>query len=226
MPSPQPYHAAVTGDIVQSTRLAREQFREVQDAITNAGAELARHFPQRMPLPVELSRGDSWQIFVLDPADSLRMALYMRAFIRAQTGVDTRISIGVGSVDKMPEKSVGDGRGEAFRLSGDMAEKKRAPRMRFAMEPDDTPEDGGGMSRAISTILTVLDVVVARWTSAQATAVRGALLGWKQEEIAEKWPAKPITQQSAWQHLDRAGWDGVETAIDYYESVMKKWSPR
>jgi hypothetical protein len=166
---------------------------------------------------------------VPDPADALRMALFVRAFIRAEADrVDTRFAIGVGAVDKMPEQSVGDGRGDAFRLSGERIENKRGPRMQFAMEHDATRErtDGWWEDRSLSTLLAVMDVVVARWTSAQATAVRGALLDWKQEQIAETWPHGPITQQSAWQHLDRAGWVGVHAALDYYEDVMKRWSPR
>jgi hypothetical protein len=79
---------------------------------------------------------------------------------------------------------------------------------------------------AIPAILTVLDVIVSRWTSAQATAVAGALMRMNQQQIATSWPHKSITQQSAAQHLARAGWDGVEAALEYYEEVMARWSPR
>ena len=229
MPTAPHYYAVVTGDIVRSTRLSREKFRDVQDSITRAGGDLATHLPGRLPFPIELSRGDSWQLFVPDPGDALRMALFVRAFIRAEAErVDTRFSIGVGTVDKLPDRTVGDGRGDAFRLSGERIENKRAPRMQFAMEHDATQmrADGWWEDRSISTMLAVMDAVVTRWTSAQATAVRGALLNWKQEQIAETWPHGPITQQSASQHLDRAGWAGVYEALDYYEDVMKKWGPR
>jgi hypothetical protein len=220
MPDAIRYHAVVTGDIVRSTRLSRDQFRQVQEAITRAGRELAQHFPGRIPFPIELFRGDSWQLFLPAPADALRMALYARAFVLAEAErVDTRFAIGVGTVDKMPEKSVGDGRGEAFRLSGDMVDRKRTARMSIAIAGPPVAEQE---NRAIATMLTVLDAVVSRWTSAQATAARGALLGWTQEQIAERWPGRSITQQAAGQHLSRAGFDGALEVIEYYEDVMKK----
>jgi hypothetical protein len=216
------YGAVITGDIVGSSRLSRDEFRKAQGAIVRAGRELELHFPGKMPFPIELSRGDSWQIFLPDPVDALRMALFVRAFILAEAErVDTRVAIGVGAVDKMPEKSVGDGRGDAFRLSGDLVEKKRGGRIRIAIGG---PPEVARENRALSTMVTVLDEVVSRWTSAQATAVQGALLGRTQEEIATQWPGKAITQQAAGQHLARAGWDGTQEVIDYYEDVMRQWS--
>ena len=224
MVNPSSYHAVVTGDIVRSTRLSKEAFQAVQDAIVRAGEELARHFPGRLPYPVELFRGDSWQMFLPDPGDALRLGLFVRAFVRAEAGrVDTRIAIGVGSVDKMPERSVGDGRGDAFRISGELADVKGGSRMRFAIIHEPA---AWWQERSISAVLTVLDGMVSRWTSAQGTAVCGALLGRKQEQIAEQWPRRPITQQSAGQHLARAGWDGVREAVEYYEDVMNARAAR
>lgn len=222
MVKPLHYYAVVTGDIVGSTHLSKKGFAEVQAAIVRAGDDFTRRFDGRAPSPIELFRGDSWQALCSHARDALRFALFVRAHLKAETGVDTRFAIGVGSVDKMPDKSVGDGRGDAFRISGELADDKRTSRMRFGMAA--TP-DGENEARAISTLLAVLDIVVTQWTSAQARAVRGALLGWKQEEIAAKWTPGAITQQSAGKHLARAGWDGVSAALEYYEEVMSKWSP-
>lgn len=223
MTRPHPYHAVVTGDIVGSGRLTPAAFRQVQGAITRAGKDLAKQFPGALPLPIELARGDSWQLYLPDPVPSLRIALYVRAFIRARAErADTRFAIGVGGVDTKPKKSVGDGRGEAFRLSGDLVEKKRGSRMRFAIAPG--PPEAWWRERSINAALTALDVTASKWTSAQATAVCGALLGGTQAQIAEGWPGKSITQQSAGQHLARAGWDGVAEVIGYYEDVMTRIS--
>jgi hypothetical protein len=221
MPDSLPYSAVVTGDIVRSTRLSRERFRLVQDTIVRAGLELARHFPGKIPFPIELFRGDSWQLYLPDPVDALRMAIFVRAFVIAETArVDTRFAIGVGTIDKLPEKSVGDGRGDAFRLSGDLVDRMRASRMSIGMEVPELTNDAD----ALATMLSVLDVVVSGWTAAQASAVCGALLGRTQEQIAETWLPKPITQQSAGQHLARAGWDGVSAVIQYYEKAMRRLS--
>ncbi len=222
-PDPQsPYRAVLTGDVVQSTRLSSEKFKDVQEILRRASDDVAQFFPGRAPFPTEVFRGDSWQLLVTDPTDALRIALFVRAYLRADTKrVDTRISIGVGTVDTQPTHGVGEGRGEAFRLSGELLAKRTPSRMRFAMTK--AHPDSWWQERSVATILAVLDLVVLRWTSAQALAIRGALVGWKQERIAESWPGGAITQQAAAQHLARAGWDGVREAVAYYEEIMRKW---
>jgi hypothetical protein len=221
------YHATITGDVVQSERLSAPRFKSVQEIIKRGGVELQRWFPDRIPLPLEMFRGDSWQLLVTDPGDALRIALYLRAYVRAEAGaggVDTRLSIGVGTVDLLPEQSVREGRGEAFRVSGELLDKKSGRRMRFALSK--SLPGAEWRERSIDVLLSVLDVVAIRWTSAQARALCGALLNWKQERIAQNWPGEPITQQAAGQHLARAGWDGVREAVEYYEEVMRTWRPK
>jgi len=221
------YQAVITGDIVRSRGLSSQKFKDVQEIIKRGGNELRLRFPQVTQLPIEVFRGDSWQLVISDPASALRISLYFRAYLRAEAGsstVDTRLSIGVGTIDTAPENRVGEGRGEAFRLSGEWLDKKLPSRMRFAISHQ-SPEESW-RERSIVALLYVLDVVVTRWTSAQSRAVCGALLEWKQERIAESWPGEPITQQAAGQHLARAGWDGVREAVTYYEELMRAWGPQ
>jgi hypothetical protein len=92
--------------------------------------------------------------------------------------------------------------------------------MRFAMTK--SHPEAWWQERSVATVLSVLDLVILRWTRAQALAIRGALVGLKQERIAETWTGGAITQQAAGQHLARAGWDGVREALAYYEEIMKK----
>ncbi len=220
------YYAVVTGDIVGSTRLSPATFKRVLAVIDRGGADLQKQFARSVHLPISVFRGDSWQLLVVDPGDALRVALYFRACLRAESdsgGIDTRFSIGVGPIDTLPERSVAEGRGEAFVLSGQLMDKKISSRMRFALArttPDDWWEE-----RSIAVILSIMDTVATRWTSAQARAVCSALIGWTQERIAKGWSDGPITQQAVAQHLARAGWDGISEAIEYYERVMRKWTP-
>ncbi|MCI0451399.1 MAG: SatD family protein [Candidatus Latescibacteria bacterium] len=224
---PTAYHAVITGDIVSSGRLPQREFKSVQDVLKRAAEEIRAKLGAQVPLPLEVFRGDSWQIMVIDPSLALRVALYLRAYVRAEapsSSVDTRFAIGVGTIDTPPERSVGEGRGDAFRVSGELLDRKASSRMQFGIANgagDDAREE-----RSLDVLLHVLDIVVRRWTSAQAHAVRGALLDWKQEKIAETWPGRPITQQAAAQHLARSGWDGVREAVEYYEDVMRTWRPQ
>lgn len=220
--SPGAAHAVVTGDIIGSGRLSGAEFQKVHAALPRGGEEVRAHFPSQLPLPLEISRGDSWQMLITRPADAFRIALYLRAFLRAETGADTRFAIGVGPIEALPEQGFAAGRGQAFQISGELLDEKSSVSMRFGLaRPDSVTEE-----RAVRTVLLVLDVVVRRWTDAQARAVCGALLGWKQEKIAQNWRPEPITQQAAGQHLASAGWEGVRAAVAFYEETMKAWVGR
>lgn len=115
-------YAVITGDIVGSSKLKPAERKELHTALKDTSDKLTEHFKQLVPLRVEIFRGDSWQLLVIDPAQSLRIGLFFRAFLRGKmksTRVDTRISIGVGSIDLIPEGSISSGDGEAFRSSGE-----------------------------------------------------------------------------------------------------------
>jgi hypothetical protein len=215
-----PIHAVITGDIVGSGHLSAVAFERVQEGLRRGGAELRTRFPDALPLPVELFRGDSWQMLVTDPARAFRMALFLRAYLRAEAGADTRFAIGVGPVEQMPTERVATGRGEAFRLSGQLLDAKVATHMRVAIAGDDS--DTQRDTRAIATVMQVLDVVAKNWTRAQARAVCGALNDQTQETIAAAWPDDPITQQAVAQHLARAGWDGIREAVVLYEEIIQR----
>ncbi len=97
-------HAVITGAIVRSKRLSADAFTRAQESTRRAGEDIRRRFAEQAPLPLELFRGDHWQILVTPPAGALRIALYLRAYLRADAGVDTRFAIGVGPIDAMPDQ--------------------------------------------------------------------------------------------------------------------------
>jgi len=177
-------------------------------------------------MPLELFRGDSWQLLVINPGDALRVALFLRAYLRAETRTkqsDTRFAIGVGTVEEAPSESIRENRGEAYEHSGALLDKKSSQRMHFGIAREHL--DGWYEEKSITAILAVLDVVASRWSSAQSRAICGALTGGTQEQIAKEWHGESISQQAVGQHLSRAGWVGVEAAVQYYEEIMNNWEP-
>ncbi len=72
------------------------------------------------------------------------------------------------------------------------------------------------------SLCATLDVIVRSWTQKQAVAVRAALLGATQKEIAENWDpesGKAISQQAVYMHLRRANWDHLDFCLKQLESV-------
>lgn len=237
------YYAVITGDIVDSTKLPNDVFKQVQAILKQGGDDTRDEFG--VPHPPEMFRGDSWQLLVPDPGKALRVALYMRTYLRSRApskSVDTRLAIGVGAIDFRAGEatSIGEARGEAFRVSGALLDDKQlSTRLRFGHAAEnDVPSgmrfdiverdtlDGWWEVRSISVIVRLIDFLVTGWTKAQARAVCGALLNWKQQRIAKEWSGEPITQQAVAQHLDRAGWAPVSDAVEYYERIMSNWHPQ
>jgi hypothetical protein len=215
-------YAVLTGDVVGSSRLSAPERRKLHTAMSQASTALLKAFKGAVPAPVEIFRGDGWQMLVTDPVQALRIALFYRATLRAGSPsrrLDTRLAIAVGRVDFVPADRVAEGDGAAYRLSGTALESMaRRGRMRFVYpaHPAEKP---------LALVVHLVDGLVSRWSDRQALAVTGALRGWSQETIAAKSWDEPITQQAVAQHLDRAGWSYVEAALDYFEETLGSGEP-
>ena len=202
-------YAVITGDIVQSSALSPAERRKLLTAIEAASRQIRRILTASVPLDIDVFRGDSWQMLVTDPSQSLRAALLFRALLRWQMEshqFDTRIAIGVGTADLLPRKRVSEGSGEAFRRSGLALDAMKKRRMCFSFP-------GADCERPLDVIVHLLDEIAVRWTDKQSHAVVGAMQGWTQEKIARTWGDPPITQQTAAQHLEAAGWYAVDRGI-------------
>ncbi len=213
--------AVITGDIINSSKLDPDEWEKLHSIMIETSRQLRASFKDIMPLDVDIFRGDSWQMLVLDPPRSLRISLLYRGLVRAKMELphlDMRMAIAVGRVDFMPRNRVSQGHGEAFQLSGQALDSLHGARwgnMCFAGSDE-------GEAAPLDIIVRLIDAIAGRWTVKQALAVSGALKGMRQEEIAEKgWPRK-ITQQAVAQHLRRAGWYAVERGVVFFEDRLRQ----
>ena len=211
-------YAVITGDIIGFSKLPKEQ-RQGLDLIMKKGSEAVRKaFKGTVPLEADVFRGDSWQLLISDAALSLRVGLFLRAYLRSAIGagtnkLDTRMAIGVGTVDFVPNDRVSRGDGEAYRHSGNGLEQMdKASSMCFRYP-------GREMEEPLDVLVHLLDVLAMNWSDKQALAITGALQGLKQEEIGSLWKP-PITQQSVNRHLQRAGWLAIEKAVHFFEKQL------
>ncbi len=212
-------YAVLTGDIVGSSRLDPKQRRAVPDLLERAGRLTLKTFPAAAPLPLAIFGGDSWQLLVAEPGGALRIGLLIRASLRAAfKGLDTRVAIGLGPVDFVPGGDVARAEGEAFRLSGRLlAELGKRARMGF--------ESAAGSRRetsAWSAAVRLLDAVIQRqWTPPRSLAVRGAICGLKQDQIARLWEGG-IEQASVSKHLSLAQWELIEQVVAAFQAAWKR----
>jgi len=214
-------YAVITGDIVDSSKLPPEKRQQLHKVMKEGSKALLKAFKKYVSMSVDIFRGDSWQMLVSDPSKSLRLGLFYRAYIKSRmelSKVDTRMAIGVGTIDFIPGTNVSEGDGEAYRNSGKMLEEiSKSVCMRFIFP-------GNEKSATLDIIVQLVDAIVRRrWTDKRSLAITGALQGWKQDRIALLWD-KPIKQQSVVDNLNGADWKSIEKAISFFEKSLPKQS--
>jgi hypothetical protein len=210
-------YAVLTGDIVSSSRINQERGNRVLEEILSIEKDIKGRFPSSVHAGVDVFRGDSWQLVVRDPISALRIGLYFRAQLRSAAGMDSRVSIGFGTVDYLPAGEVSTGTGAAYTLSGmGLKDLLKPVRMKLKF----TSEQTSSLARSLDTITGLMDLQVQRWTRKQAAASAGSLVGLTQEQIALNWKEEPVSQQAISQHLESAGWYQIRESLQFVETVL------
>ncbi len=217
---PKQIHAIITGDFIGFSDLTAHVRQEMYFILKKCGSSLSRAFPGIMPYEVDVFRGDGWQILLTNPVFSLRSALYFRAYIKARSPdkhIDSRLAIGVGPIDYVPDNRVSAGDGAAFRLSGKMLEQMTSPKsgsMRFSM---------AGLDEALlfDGIVRMTGAFADHWTDKQSLSMTGSLQGWDRKQIGGLWK-EAISPQAVGKHLERANWYAVEHGVRAFEEAMAK----
>jgi hypothetical protein len=189
--------------------------------MSSVARRVTHYFPAYVPYRIDVFRGDSWQWLVRPAGKALKLAILLRALLRQaypEAQLDTRIAIGIGEIQAIPEGDLGRGDGEAFRLSGELLEQfGRGNRLRVAFPAKWPPI----MGEALDQLLQLIDLQVRQWTTKQAHAVAGAIIGYTQQEAAQHWFKPAISQQAVGQHLERAGWNTIEDSTRFFERTVR-----
>ena len=205
----------LTGDIVDSSSLRKAGSGPISEMIDKTGMWIKDHFQDAIHAQIDVFRGDSWQMVVLEPAFAFRIGLLFRVLMRFNYGIDSRVSVGFGPVDYLPTENISTGTGLAYTLSGRGLEECLKPtRMKMSFA------EGVLEGRGLNTISHLIDLQASRWTPSQAQAVAGALIELTQIEIGAGWRSDPISQQAVSQHLENAGWNQIKDALAYLEETL------
>ncbi len=203
-------YAVLTGDIVGSSKLERQDREKLLGVMHKASQEIRAFWSDAVPMDIDIFRGDSWQMLIEKPEHALEIAVYFRAYLKStmqNRKLDSRIVIATGTVDFIGNR-VSESDGQAFRDSGKALEKMpRAVYFRYISDQN--------QASLMDAAFRLLDAIIKGWTAKQALAVTGALQGLTQEKIAKLWNP-PISQPAVLKHLDSSGWFAIET-------VFKSW---
>jgi hypothetical protein len=219
--------AVLTGDFVDSEAMRAAGGPAVGELVRAAVEEAREVFPGVGLSRVDVFRGDSWQLLVEKPEKALRVALFLRAWVRARAVMrppygDTRIAIGLGAVRRVVAERVSESEGEAFMLSGaaldDLAAGKPFRGARFALAGEAERLGGAGPA-----VVALLDTLAQGWTPKQAWALCGAWRGLTQAAIGATFAdafGEAVAQPVAGNHLRAAAEEAVGVAVKWYESCF------
>lgn len=212
-------YAVLTGDIAGSSRYDPKELKTVMQNIRKWSEDFSRTCPGLICGKLDVFRGDGWQMLLADWRKAMRVAVFMRAIVKADEKLrpDTRIAIGIGSVDRTTLKleKISESTGEAFQRSGRALKDIRKPFM-MAWAKHDWDQEGAGLSdRFFAGALGLLDEIISRWKPGQAQSVARALVGKQQEQIAkELMISQPVVSKS----LNSAGWRGINAFLKEIET--------
>lgn len=197
--------AVLTGDMIASTA-APDRLAAAMSVLAQATEEFAAFSP--LPPRFTRFRGDGWQCVV--PAGmALRAAMVVTARLRAaDTGLRTRIAIGIGRVETLGSRDLADAAGPAFTASGRALDTMARGRI-WAVAGEVAPWH--------DALIALAEWHSARWSREQAEAMAIALTtdDATQSQIAK---SLNITRQ-AWQaRLSGAGYAAWRPALRAFES--------
>jgi len=203
----------ITGDLVNSTKIATNRRQSVIDALNTCVSD----FMSITPIKIEMYRGDSFQIVVDKAEQTLSVAIALRAKLRASTpdGNDTwdaRVSIGIGDVS-FESYNVVTSDGEAFRLSGRAFDNIGKNRLNIS-----TPWTE--LNTAMDLNTRFADEFVSTWTARQARVVYHSILFLKtQKDMAEE---LHMTRQNFNYHWGTSKAQLILDYIEYFKTQFAK----
>ncbi len=217
--STPPLFAAVTGDVVRSSRFTGAAIETLQQALRQASNLTEKAFPGLLQGRIHHFRGDGLQFLVTAPSRSPRIALYYLAALKELTApspLDLRLSIGIGTVDRIPEEDGSGGDGPAYRVSGRALESMRVQnRFCYSVVPNLMSHD---LAASLDGQCGLLGALAENWTSRQSQMVRYALVGCTQAATVKNL-AEPVSRQAVAKALDAASWRSVEQSLRIFESI-------
>jgi hypothetical protein len=203
--------AVITGDIVNSTRLAAAKEKKLLRVLQQVLA----------PHQFEFYRGDSFQVYQMNAGGALKTALLCRtAAISISQGEesassDVRVSIGIGKA-KVPVKTLSTAKGEAFILSGRAFDDMAKTNKRLAIATGNSLANEG-----LQVIADYVNAIFKAMTGKQAAVIFELLKGQTQQVVSEKLKRSKSTIN---QHVSSGRWAEIEKLLQQYENIINQVS--
>lgn len=208
--------AVLAGDLVGSSGLSSEQLDHVRASLRLAADEVRGWKRGLVRGSPDFFRGDAWQMLLAEPKWALRAAVFLRASLIGGELADTRVVIGIGTVDSVNTTKISLSTGQAFTLAGEGLDGL-TQHFRMSIE---LPKEASELAAWVSVVGRLCGMAMGHWTSRQAQIIRIALApgGPTQAEIAERLDP-PISKQAVAKSMAGADWHGLRLALKQFEAT-------
>jgi len=198
--------AIITGDIINSRKITDQK-------LWIAPLKKVLRLYGQSPATWEIFRGDSFQLEITEPADSLLAAIRIKAAIRSVKGLDVRMSIGIGGKSYVAA-GISESNGEAFVNSGEKFEELKKIKQRLAIKSPWPETD-----RTLNLMITLASVPMNNWTvnSAEIVTLSLRYAGLSQKQLGKK---LKISQSSVSERQTRANYAEITALEEYYRNTI------
>lgn len=200
--------AVITGDIINSRELPPERaLKALKIVLDDYG---------NTPNDWEIYRGDSFQLLIKQPENSLDIAMRIKASLKSHKAMDVRMAIGIGKVSFFGG-AITESNGEAFIKSGDRFGQLKSDKVNLAIATP-WPEFDDEMNLYFKLALITMD----HWSKASAEFM-DAQLGQgrlSQEELAQ---LLGIGQSSVSERKKRAHYDELDLLRQRFKTRVKEY---
>jgi hypothetical protein len=205
------YPAVITADIVNSTHFTREEVAQWLESLLRI---LHEHPSFDWALKPEVYRGDSFQGVLKNGSEAMKVAILARAAMRMHSPkTDLRVAIGIGKTGALTDRP-GTSDGEAFRLSGHLADNIRKQKARIGIALPSPSEP-------LSATLDLLETLIENWTTAQSEVIVALLQNNNVTQIAEK---LSISQPAASQRVAASKWWAIENFLTTFPKHLSLYT--
>lgn len=198
--------AVFTGDLIGSREASPEAVEHSMSVLKNAAQALGKmyDFDPRFTR----YRGDGWQTIVPLPDKLMFACISMHAGLTAaDTGLATRLAVGIGGVTKVSGEDLSDASGPAFVNAGEALDTMPR-RQQLAIA-------GPTVDLWQRTTIELVDWIMQSWTPPQAEAMLIYLLGGLRNNT-ERAKSLGISRQAFDARLNGTGFHALLTAIDAF----------
>lgn len=197
--------SVVTGDIVNSTQLSTPESKKLLKLLEGIFKGYVYEF----------YRGDSFQVLVKEPEQSLRIALLCRTAAKSitESGTsDVKASIGIGQVAEKV-KQLGTAKGEAFVISGRGLEELGPSGEKLTIKSQDEY-----LNISLELVADYVNSIFGRITSRQAKVIYELLQGSIQLDVVKQLKKSKSTIS---QHVSSGRWHEIEKIMAQFEALVK-----